>query len=575
MGLMNSALHIGRNALLTYQDALAVVGGNISSAGSADYTRLTPQLAPLQGISAGDGLQPGAGVILSGIRRNIDDALENRVRLASGEVKRVEAEQQALSHVETLFDDINGVGVATRLNDFFNAFGDLQANPEDVATRDLVVAAGNGLAGSLSSMRQSLMQLGADIDSQIPGLVTEADDLARRIADLNHRITAAEAAKRGQATGLRDQREALLRQLGELMDVTVREEPEGSINVYVGSETLIQGARVRGLTTRESFGNGVVRTSAIFDDSGAAVQTRGGRLAGLARARDTHAYGRVASIDELAAAIIADVNAVHADGQGIAGFKRLVGQTPLLRADAPIVSDPAAVAVSPTGGSFYVSVADDETNTVTAFRIDVRFGGAADTSLESLAASINDVVEGVTASITPDNRLELVADDGLSFTFGHDGQEARSDTSGVLAALGLNTFFTGTSAADVAVSPSVTADPNLIAAARVYAIGDGDNAARIAELDTLVSAHVPGRSLVDGFTSIAADVAVTAGAANTAVDASSSVFSALNAQRISISGVSLDEEAIEMLKFERAFQGASRFVGKVDELLQEVMSLVI
>ncbi len=575
MGLMNSSLHIGRNALLTYQDALAVVGSNISSAGSADYTRLTPQLAPLQGIPGGDGLQPGAGVILSGIRRNIDDALENRVRLASGDVKRVEAEQQALSQVETLFDDINGIGVATRLSDFFNAFGDLQANPEDIATRDLVVAAGSGLAGSLSSLRQSLMQLGSDIDAQIPGLVTQADDLARRIGELNARITTAEAAKRGQSTGLRDQREALLRQLGELMDVTVREEPEGSINVYVGSETLIQGARVRGLTTRESFVNGVVRTSAVFADSGAAVQSRGGRLAGFYRARDVHAYGRVASIDEFAAAIIADVNAVHADGQGISGYQRLVGQTPLFRADAPIGSDPGALAVSTTGGSFFISVADDATDTVTAYRIEVPMGVGGDTSLESLVTSINATAQGVTASITPDNRLELIADDGLSFTFGHDGQDARSDTSGVLAALGMNTFFTGTSAADMTVSPAIVADPNLIAAASEYAIGDGDNAARMAELDTTISAHMNGRSLVDGFTSIAADVAVTAGAANTAVDASSSVYSALNAQRISISGVSLDEEAIEMLKFERAFQGASRFVSKVDELLREVMSLVI
>ena len=84
MGLLNSALQIGRSALLGYEGALQVVGSNISSAGSADYTRLSPQLDPLQGNLITGDLQPGAGVALTAIQRNIDEALEGRVRLAIG-----------------------------------------------------------------------------------------------------------------------------------------------------------------------------------------------------------------------------------------------------------------------------------------------------------------------------------------------------------------------------------------------------------------------------------------------------------------------------------------------------------
>ena len=84
MGLLNSALQIGRSALLSYQGALQVVGNNISSAAAPGYTRLSPQLDPLQGVPMAGDLQPGAGVAMSAIQRNIDESLEARIRLAIG-----------------------------------------------------------------------------------------------------------------------------------------------------------------------------------------------------------------------------------------------------------------------------------------------------------------------------------------------------------------------------------------------------------------------------------------------------------------------------------------------------------
>ncbi len=93
MGLLNSALHVGRSALLSYQSALQVVGNNISSAGSEDYTRLSADLSPLQGGNMAGSLRPGAGVALSGIQRRIDEALESRVRLAISAEEAVGTQQ--------------------------------------------------------------------------------------------------------------------------------------------------------------------------------------------------------------------------------------------------------------------------------------------------------------------------------------------------------------------------------------------------------------------------------------------------------------------------------------------------
>jgi len=574
MGLLNSALHIGRSALLSYQGALQVTGNNISSVGSPDYTRLTPELDPLQGNSLTRGLQPGAGVALSGIQRNFDEALESRIRLAIGGQESALTQQASLSQVEVFFDDISGTGASARLQQFFHGFDELQNTPEDPAIRDLAINNAVQLAGSLQALRRQLAGLGADLDGQIASVAAAADQAAREVAGLNEQITRAEAGGPGQATGLRDQRDALLRELSEIFDLTVREEPDGAINVYVGSEALVQGATARGLITVEEFHGEFARSSVRFVDSNADVAVRGGRLFGLMMSRDEHAYGRIAAIDELASAIIAETNRVHADGQGLAGFRSVTGSYEVLAPDAALDGAAAGLPYPPRDGSFFITVSDDLTGTPVAFRIDVALGQGGGTTLQSLVADFNTEVDGVTASITSDQRLLLTADDGFSFTFGHDGQQARTDTSGVLSALGINTLFIGNGARDIAVNPALLDDPRLLAAGATFHTGDGLNAGRIADLDSTGIARLGGYSVTASYAAIANRAALTAAAAHESVDAASSVLSSLDAQKQSISGVSLDEEAIALVKFERSFQGASRFVAVVDQLLGELVTLI-
>ena len=89
-----------------------------------------------------------------------------------------------------------------------------------------------------------------------------------------------------------------------------------------------------------------------------------------------------------------------------------------------------------------------------------------------------------------------------------------------------------------------------------------------------MSAYLDGVSIKDFYNIIAGSVAVSASAANGQAEAAMSVLSSLRAQRESISGVSLDEEAIALLKYERSFQGASRFIRVVDDLISELVALV-
>lgn len=575
MGLMNSSLQIGRNALLSYQSALQVIGSNISSVGSPDYTRLTPDLSPLQGSLLNEGLQPGAGVALSAIQRNIDEALEDRVRLAIGDSQSALTEQGALAQIESFFDDVSGAGVATSLNTFFTGFDELQNAPEDMAVRDLAILNGARMAGALQTLRGQLIGIGNDFDGQIADLVVQADEIATQVAELNERISISEAGSPGQATGLRDQRDALLRGLSEIFDVTVREQPNGAINVYLGNEALVQGNFSRGLVAVQQMDGEFARTTVRFADTNSEIISKGGRIVGLIKSRDVHAFGQIESIDTLALALLTEVNRLHADGQGLKAFDSITGSAAVLSTDVTLDSAAAGLAVSPSNGSFFITVADDATGTPVSYEIDIDLDGIDDdTTLESLVADFNETVTGVTASITSDNKLALTAGDGFSFTFGHDGLEARPDTSGVLAALGVNTFFTGSSAADIAVNEKLIADPSLLAASSVFLAGDATTAIAIAELANTAAVSLNGTSIPSFYRSIAGKVAVAGADANGAADATAAILSSLQAQKQSVSGVNLDEEAISLLKFERAFQGASRYISVVNDLLAQLIALI-
>lgn len=570
MGLLNSALQIGRSAILTYGAALNVVGNNISSAASPDFTRLTPILDPIQGAPVSGELQPGAGVALNQIQRNIDEALESRMRLAIGANESALVQQSSLAQIEPLFDELTQTGVGRRLSDFFNAFDELQNTPEDPAIRELVVNNGARLAESLRTLRDQLTTITGDADGQISTMVEEADAIAREIARLNEDITTAEGGRRGQATGLRDQRDAALRRLSQRFDVTVREQPDGTVNVYIGNEALVQGNTVRGLVAVSEPDGDLVRTTVRFEDTNQEVDVRGGSLEGLLLSRSRDA--QIEQIDELAAALIEEVNRIHADGQGLVGFTSVVAAQDVLATDALLGESAAGLSTSPTNGSFFIAVADTATGTPVAYRIDIDPSDT--TTLETLRDDINAQVTGVTASITVDNRLAFTADDGFSFTFGHDGQSSREDTSGVLAALGINTFFTGSDATSIAVNETLEQDSFLLAASSEFLPGDGGTASRIAGLDTAGVSRLRELSLTGFHRSIANSVAIRAAAVRDDVQATGSVLASLSAQRESISGVNLDEEAIALLKYERAFQGTSRFVRVVDDLISELLALV-
>ncbi len=568
MGLMTGAIQIGPNALLAYQSALQVIGNNVSNVGTDGYTRQTPILTPASGVTLTEGFQPGGGVALTGLRRNVDESLEDRYRVATGDQASSQVMQDVIGRIESSMNELSDNDLSTLLQSFFDAFSDLQNDPTQPAGRSVILAAADNVAAELSRQREEVLTMQIELNGDLKTSAQRANEISGDIADLNARISQLENSASGSSSALCDQRDQLLRELGELVQIQIRPQPGGSVNVYIGNEPLIQGGLNRGLKTTLDTVDGYPKVTVRFADNNSPIQMRGGKMAGLVESRDVLLVGHVADLDGLAANLIAEVNKVHSQGQGLEGFTDVTGTYDVDDANAALNSSDAGLALKPQNGSFVITEVDQDTGAATDHVITVDLDGSgADDSLNSLVAQINGKLVNAHAEVTGDNKLRLVANTGFELDFSQD-------SSNTLAALGVNTFFTGTDAKDLAVNSTLTANPRLLAAATQRTPGDGSNAANLFALGSEPIGTLNNQSISDYYNLIVSNVAVRGAAAKATTDGAAAVTSALASQREAVSGVNLDEETVSLLKLERAFEGAARYTTTINGLMDQLLALV-
>lgn len=567
MGL-SSALSIGRTALTAYQAALNVVGQNIANAGTPGYSRASARLSALPGPGLTVG-QIGNGVRLDAVRRHVSETLNARLRLAGSDQQSALAQRSNLTRIESIFDPLGNYNLGSLMGEFFKSVSNLQNTPESAGARAIVVSSAQALTGRFQEIRDQLVGLRSELNVQIEQQVAQADELAGRVAELNLRITTAEASSAGSSAALRDERDRLLSELSEYFAITVREQPSGAVNVYIGSQSLIQAGQSFGLkTVSETDAQGLLASVVRFKIDNGPVVASSGSVRGLIEARDIHGGGQLERLNTLAAALIREVNTIHSGGKGLSGFATLTGLTYVKDPALPLSTADNGIAFLPRAGSFFIDVRDQATGSIVRTQIHVDLDGiGADSTLNSIASDITTNVANIKATVLPDGRLELVSDDGYRFTFA-------DDTSGLLAALGINTFFSGTDAGTISVNPLMASSPSFIAAARSDLSGDGSNATAMAALADAALAGLGGVSLNSYYNATISQIAVSSSSAQSALEAGSIIFDSLTAQREGVSGVSLDEEAVSMISYQRAFEGAARYMRVVDDMLQVLLGLV-
>lgn len=580
MGL-SSSLQIGRTALTASQVALQVTGNNFANASTIGYNRQVVSLAPNIDSRSG-GYFLGRGVGVNGITRQVDSALQARLWSGVSQEQYAGTQFQTLSTVQSVLNELTDNDLSSQLSRFFDSWSALSNSPDQDGTRSLVIQQGRTLSSSMRAMRSDLVNQRIQLDAQAGASVEQADNLLTQIADINAAIVTAEGGT-STSNALRDQREALVTELSQLMDVSVVEQPSGVLDVLVGSTPVVLAGVSRGVELRRDTLNGEVQISVSVRDDTTELDIRGGSIGALLDQREDTIDRTIEQLDRVASQLIFQVNRVHSAGYTKTPLANVTGTQRVAPGDVTrSLNDPgnstfADLPFHATNGGFLVTVTNSTTGASETVRIEVDLDGidstgapgfGDDSSVTSIAASL-DGIENISASVNPDGTLRINADSGYTMSFSED-------SSGALAVLGVNTYFTGSDAGDIGVREALYTAPGLLAAGLSVAGQPSDNGAAlgILGLRDQTNEDLGGQSITGAWISAAQDVGARTAEAGNRSDASRLVRESLDAQRSALSGVSIDEESINLLNYQRQYQGAARFITVVDELTQTLLSLV-
>jgi flagellar hook-associated protein 1 FlgK len=310
----------------------------------------------------------------------------------------------------------------------------------------------------------------------------------------------------------------------------------------------------------------------------------GGSIGALMDLRSGGLGDTLASLDKIAAQLAFNVNKLHATGTNAQGLTSTSSQIAFATADrVRALNDAANEAMSdlpyaPQDGSFKVQVknaATGETQTV-QIRVDLDGltdaglpGTADDTTAADIVAALN-AIPGLNAGFNAEGKVQISSDSGYTFAF-------KDDSSNALAAFGVNAYFTGSSASTLGVRSDLVTSPGNLVAGRWDAAGnlvENGTALAIARLRDEPNAALGGASIVSSWSDTAQQIGDRASTARIDADAATTVRSNLEGQRASVSGVSTDEESLNLMQYQRQYQGAARLISVCDELMQTLMQLV-
>ena len=575
MSLFGS-IQMGANTLQAMQIGLHVVGNNIANANTPGYIReeVLYSPAPVQQLGS---LTLGLGVEIDGIVQQVDEFLTDRLRGAASDRASADVQRDAFNDLETLIGELSNTDLSTSLSNFFNSIDEVVNGDGDTTSlRNLAIGAGENLAADIRRLATRASEVRDEFNVRVSRSAGEVNDLTERIRVLNLRIVNLEAggSSGSDAGGLRSERQAALRDLAELLDIQVNEQPSGAVNISVEGESLVfEGTRREVAVTEINEQNGDVTSVLSFADNNEALETTGGEVHGLVAARDEILGGFLSDLDSFSQVLAFEFNKLYSQGQGAVGFDSVTSTNAVSDPNAAL--DAAGLPFAPVQGSFQLLVFNPTENTTKTHDIFVNLDGLdSDTTLSSLAADIN-AIDGVSASVDSTNRL-VINSTSSDVEFAFAGDEANE--SGVLAALGVNTFFTGSTARDLAVNSQLTtgrnaADKFAASLGGVGAESDFSNALRLASFYTRPLDGNDGASLATTYDQLINEVTQRATIAKSVANGFATFEATLQGEEQAISGVNIDEEAIDMITLQRTYQASARYIQTISELLDVLVNL--
>ena len=311
MSSLFGTMSIALQSLLAQQGAMGVTANNIANANTPGYSREEPVFEESPPTLMGSTLV-GTGVTMASVESVRDNIINLRIQQETSQQSSLGAYVDSMNQAQALFNETQGTGLQNYLADFFNSFQSLATNPTSSSLRQAALTAGQDLAAAFSQTSQNLSTIQQGLDQSVVQTIDQVNQLTAQVADLNQQIQTVSHA--GQNPGsLEDQRDQVLQSLAGLIDTAVVYNGDDTVSVTTTNGTLlVAGNESDPLTVQLNSTTGMHEVMAQGTDITSAIS--GGKLQGLIEARDHGIPTTQASLDNLAAGLIAAVNQQQQNG---------------------------------------------------------------------------------------------------------------------------------------------------------------------------------------------------------------------------------------------------------------------
>ena len=540
---MSNIFDVGSSALNSLQRAISTTGNNIANANTDGYSRQEVEFASRTPNRIG-GVTLGTGVEVSSIRRAYDQFLTQDVQARTSSSGYYSLYATTAEQIDNLMAD-PATSISSAMDQFFASMEAVANSPTSQPERQVMLSEAQTLATRFNYVDARLSELAENMNEQMSVFVVDINQYTQDIAQLNQQIARLERTPGGSPNDLLDQRDQAVESLAKLVRVETRTQEDGSINVFMssghrlvsqsGAETLRLSAAVqpdgpmRVYISAPGGSDTELTESALGGELGAALDVSNNVID---RARR--------DIGLLALGLTDTFNTQHKLGDTL----NQVAGSDFFTAITPVTTASTLNSVTTT-----VSAVIDDATQLTGASYQIDYTDSAVT-ITNLATNVSQDINGTTISL-----------DGLTFTVSPFSNQTDGDRFLVEP--------TGRAASAITVALSDTSD---IAAANSGGnVGDNRNLLSLIALRDANSLKGGTQSVYDIYNNAVAQVAVDTRSARANADTEQSLLQSVTDRRDGITGVNLEEEAANLIRYQQAYQAAAQIITTANDVFDTLL----
>lgn len=547
MNLYNLAL-TGLNAS---QAGLEVTSHNINNSATVGYSRQRVITSTAGATETGQGYF-GRGVQVDTVKRQYDSFLYRQMVGAQGSGAQLATHYDQISQINNLFAD-RTVGITPALEGFFASVNAGASSPADPAVRQDMIGKTNSLVTQINTAYRELQNLRDGVNTQISTTVEQVNSYLERINDLNQQIVVAQGKSGHAPNDLLDQRDQALSELNQLVGVRYYQQGD-TLNITLQSgQTLLSGTTVYPLAAVQSAADPTRMALAYSLPSGGGTtikveladsQISGGKLGGFLQFRSASLDAAQDQLGQLAVGLALAFNAQHEAGLDLNGDP-----------GGPMfgLGVHTGIPKAGNGGDGTLTAAFIDAGALRATSYDIVFDGA--------NYQVTRRSDGATQTLTPAGAPPSIEIDGMSLELGGTAMAGDSWTLQPMRDAARDLSMLITDPAKIALADATGGTTN------------GANGLELAKLQTTKVLAGGTLSLAGQFSQLINNVGVQTQQIKTANTAQGNLITQQTSAYLSVSGVNLNEEYVNLTIYQEQYQASARILDVASTVFDTLLGL--